>query len=304
MLHLSFPETYKNYIYYPRKRRVMVLEWITSPKKAEKRPYIMFFVGILYTSLAILLSQWIFYSEASLVMIFLTVIASMPLIYSTIKLEEKKDTIIQKEIVLLKEHGKALTYFMYLFFGFTVSFAMWYIFLPSASVQNLFSTQTQTYLNINSNITGNAAKLGLLGKIFFNNLKVLMFCILFSFLYGVGSIFILTWNASVLGVAIGNFVRTRLSEYADAAHLTKAAGYFHIFSIGLLKYAIHGIPEILSYFVGGLAGGIISIAVIRHDFGTKNFEHIVLDSSELLLLSFLLLIVAALLEVFVTPVVF
>jgi hypothetical protein len=227
----------------------MVLEWVTNPKKAEKRPHMMFFVGLLYSTVAIFLSQWIFHTEASLVMIFLTVIACIPLIYSTIKLEEKKDTIIRKESALLKEHAKALSYFMYLFFGFTLSFAFWYIVLPSSSVQNLFSAQTQTYITINTQITGNATRLDLLGKIFFNNLKVLMFCILFSFIYGVGAIFILTWNASVLGVAIGNYIRTRLSEYAGAAHFTKAAGYFHIFSLGLMRYAIHGIPEILSYFV-------------------------------------------------------
>jgi len=283
----------------------MVLEDIINPLSAERKPFTMFFIGLLYSSLAILLSQWIFYTESSMVMIFLTVLATVPLIYNTLKLEEKKDTEIRKETVLLKEHGKALMYFMFLFLGFTVSFAMWYVFLPSASVQNLFSSQTQTYVNINTGITGNAvAKLGDLTRIFFNNLKVLLFCLLFSFLYGVGSIFILTWNASVLGVAIGNFIRTRLADYASSAHLTKAAGYFHIFSLGLLRYAIHGIPEILSYFVGGLAGGIISIAVIRHDFGNKNFERIVMDSSDLLILSLILLVVAAFLEVYVTPMVF
>lgn len=282
----------------------MVLEWITSPKNAEKKPHMLFFVGLLYSSVAVLLSQWIFYNEASLVMIFFTVIACMPLIYSTIKLEEKKDTVINREWKLLKEHGKALTYFMYLFFGFTVSFAMWYVFLPSSSVQNLFSSQTQTYLTINSGITGNATNLDLFGRIFFNNLKVLMFCILFSFLYGVGAIFILTWNASVLGVAIGNYIRTRLSEYAGAAHLTKAAGYFHIFSLGLMRYAIHGIPEILSYFVGGLAGGIISIAVIRHDFDSKKLENIIVDSSGLFFIAFALLVLAAILEVYLTPLIF
>jgi uncharacterized membrane protein SpoIIM required for sporulation len=283
----------------------MVLEWIINPTRAEKQPYVLFFMGVLYSSLAIILSQWIFYNEASLVMIFLTVLATVPLIYNTLKLEEKKDTIIRKEVVLLKEHGKALTYFMFLFFGFTVSFALWYVFLPSASVQNLFNTQTQTYISINSGITGNAsAQLEQFGKIFFNNLKVLLFCLLFSFLYGVGSIFILTWNASVLGVAIGNFIRTRLAEYASSAHLEKIAGYFHVFSVGLLRYSLHGIPEILSYFVGGLAGGIISIAVIKHDFGTKNFEHIVMDSSDLLLLSLGLLVIAAFVEVYITPVIF
>jgi uncharacterized membrane protein SpoIIM required for sporulation len=290
-----------------RKRAIpaMVLESLIKPLNAEKKPYIMFFIGVLYSSLALLLSQWIFFDQASLVMIFLTVLASVPLIYNTLKLEEKKDVFIHKETVLLKEHGKALMYFMFLFMGFTVSFSLWYVFLPPATVQNLFSTQTQTYISINSNITGNAiVKLGIFTKILFNNLKVLLFCLLFSFLYGVGSIFILTWNASVLGVAIGNFIRTRLSEYATSAHLMQVAGYFHIFSLGLLRYAIHGIPEILSYFVGGLAGGIVSIAVIRHDFGTKNFEHIVMDSSDLLILSLVLLVVGAFLEVYVTPLVF
>jgi uncharacterized membrane protein SpoIIM required for sporulation len=283
----------------------MVLEYLIGPKGAERKPYEMFFIGLLYSSVALLLSQWIFRDQAGMVMITLTVMASIPLLYNTIRLEEKKDTIIKKEIVLLKEHGKALTYFMFLFFGFTVSFALWYVFLPSDMVQNLFSTQIQTYLNINSKITGNAVmELSRFSTIFLNNLKVLMFCLLFSFLYGVGSIFILTWNASVLAVAIGNFIRSNISQYAESAHLTQIAGYFHIFSIGLLRYMVHGIPEILSYFVGGLAGGIISIAVIRHDLGTKNFENIILDSADLLILSFVLLLVAAALEVFVTPILF
>jgi stage II sporulation protein M len=66
----------------------------------------------------------------------------------------------------------------------------------------------------------------------------------------------------------------------------------------------HGIFEISAYFVAGLAGGIISIAVIRHDFGTKRFNHILLDSVDLILVSILFLLVAALIEVFITPVLF
>ena len=283
----------------------MVLESIINSIGAERKPFHMFFIGMLYSSVALLLSHWIFRDQAGIVMITLTVMASIPLLYNTVKLEEKKDTIIKEEMVLLKEHGKALLYFMFLFLGFTVSFSIWYVFLPSDMVQNLFNTQIQTYLNINAKITGNAIlSLGRFGSIFLNNLKVLMFCLLFSFLYGIGSIFILTWNASVLAVAIGNFIRTNVSQYAESLHLFKVAGYFHVFSIGILRYMVHGIPEILSYFVAGLAGGIISIAVIRHDLGTKNFENIILDSADLLILSFVLLVVAALLEVFVTPILF
>jgi uncharacterized membrane protein SpoIIM required for sporulation len=283
----------------------MVLESLIGPVMAERKPYEMFFIGLLYSSIAILLAQWIFNDQAGIIMITLTVMASIPLIYNTVKMEERKDTEIKQEMLLLKEHGKALLFFMYLFFGFTVSFSLWYVFLPSAVVQNIFNTQIQTYLNINSKITGDAIMtLSRFSSIFLNNLKVLMFCLLFSFLYGVGSIWILTWNASVLAVAVGNFVRTNISQYAESHHLFKVAGYFHIFSLGLLRYMVHGIPEILSYFVGGLAGGIISIAVIRHDLGSKNFENIILDSADLIIISLVLLLVAALLEVYVTPALF
>ncbi|MEM4710985.1 MAG: stage II sporulation protein M, partial [Candidatus Woesearchaeota archaeon] len=139
---------------------------------------------------------------------------------------------------------------------------------------------------------------------FFNNIKVLLFCILFSFLYGAGAIFILLWNASVIGAAIGMFIRNSLSEiFLITGNLT-IADYFSVVSIGLTKYIIHGFPEILAYFVGALAGGIISIAVINHDFSTRKFEHILVDAADLLMLSIFLIFLAALLEVYVTPLIF
>ncbi|MEM2138743.1 MAG: hypothetical protein QXM96_01165, partial [Candidatus Woesearchaeota archaeon] len=62
--------------------------------------------------------------------------------------------------------------------------------------------------------------------------------------------------------------------------------------------------EILAYLVAGLAGGIISTAVIRHDFGTSKYVNIIMDSSVLLIGSLLLLVFAAWLEVYVTPLFF
>ncbi len=273
----------------------MVLESIISPFKAEKRPWELFFVGIAYTSIAILLSLWVFNQYASLVMVFLTVMAAIPLVFSTIKWEEKKDTVMEEETQLLKEHSKALSFLVFLFLGMTLTFTAWYVFLPPEMAQNLFSIQSQTISNINNQVTGNTPQqLKIFTIILVNNFKVLTFSILFSLLYGMGAIFILTWNASVIGTAIGNFIRVNLTT----------SNYFHITSLGIFRYALHGIPEIISYFIAGLAGGIISIAIIRHDFGTKTFERILLDSADLLLISILILIVAALIEVFITPVLF
>jgi len=240
-------------------------------------------------------------------MVFFTAMAALPLVYNTLRMEEEKDLEGMEEKWLLKEHSKALRVFMYLFIGATIAFSFWYVVFSSDIVNTAFQAQTATINAINSKVTGNLsfnANTGFFSKIFLNNVKVLIFCILFSFVYGSGAIFILMWNASVIGTAIGNFVRSELAQVAQLVGFEKIAHYFQIISIGLLRYSIHGIPEILAYFMGGLAGGIIGIAVIKHDFGTTKFEHILLDSADVLLLSLGVLFIAAVLEVFVTPTIF
>ena len=187
-----------------------------------------------------------------------------------------------------------------------------YSLLESQPVlSNVFEAQIQTLNNLGNSVsgkatevTGNATAFGTFMRIFTNNIKVLLFCILFSFLYGSGAIFVLTWNASVIGVAIGNYIRSNLAAAAETVGFSRVVEYLAVVKIGLLQYAIHGIPEILSYFVAGLAGGIISIAVIRHDFKGKKFEHVVLDAADLILLSLGLVFLAAVLEVWITPAIF
>ena len=53
---------------------------------------------------------------------------------------------------------------------------------------------------------------GNLMPIFMNNMRVLLFTILFAFFYGAGAIFIFAWNASVIGFAIGNVFRNKLAN--------------------------------------------------------------------------------------------
>ncbi len=302
----------------------MVLESLMNPLSAKRQPWEMFFVGIFYSTIAMFLGLWIFYDHASLVMVFLTALACVPLIFNAIKKEEEEcKNYKAKEVFLLKEHSKVLSYLIFLFFGFIISFAVWYMLLPSHMTDTMFSTQIQTISAINSkingagifdfgekgktigafmgiggmHITGKLTSGELFWKIFENNVKVLMFCIFFSFFYGAGAIFILTWNASVIAAAIGNFVRTNISALTGLS-------YFSIFSVGVFRYMTHGVFEILAYFMGGLAGGIISVAVIRHQIGTKQFKKVLIDSVDLILLAIGVLVVAGIIEVYVTPVLF
>ena len=282
----------------------MVLESLINPFKAEKKPYEMFFIGLVYSSIAIMLTLWVFDEGKSMAFVFLTVIAAIPMIYNTLKIEERKDLQIQNEGKLLKEHSKALSFFLFMFLGFLVSFVLWNLFLPGSVSQELFFNQEQTISRINRLVTSGSFFSPILGLILSNNIKVLFFRILFSFFYGAGAIFIFTWNASVIALAIGNFFRAELSMITSTLGLTGVSAYFKAGTTTLLRYMVHAIPEIVAYFIAGMAGGIISVAIARHDFRTKNFQKIVLDSSNLILIALAFLIVAAILEVYVTPLLF
>lgn len=287
----------------------MVLESLIGAFKAVKKPSHLILYGFGVAVIASFLSYWVFSEYASVVSVFLTVMAIIPLMYNVIKDEEKKDVSDFHEVVLLKEHSKAIIAFMALFLGITLAVILLYVVVPGDVNTTMFSSQVNTINQINgrvitAHVAGDAGTFGAFSRIFFNNVKVLIFCVLFSFLYGAGAIFILSWNASVIGVAIGNYIRSGIASIAAQSGMAQASSYFTVVSVGLFKYAIHGLPEILAYFVAALAGGIISVGVIRHDFKGRKFEHIILDTADLLLISLGILLVAAILEVWVTPFVF
>jgi uncharacterized membrane protein SpoIIM required for sporulation len=223
-----------------------------------------------------------------------------------IKLEEKKCEEIKKESFLVREHGKAVSALLFLFLGFLVAFSVSYIVMPRAHVASNFDSQIQTFCSINMpNNVGGCVEGSLevstravapsfsegmtrVASILSNNFYVLIFCILFSLLFGAGAIFILAWNASVIAAAIGIFARNDLSALP----------------LGFSRYMIHGLPEIGSYFIAALAGGIISVAVIRHEYKHPEFWRILEDSVDLIILAFLVLVLAAFIEVFITPALF
>lgn len=282
----------------------MVLEALITPIQAEKRPWQMFFLGVLFSLVGIGFSLWVFEGQSSLVMVFLIVMACIPIVYNTLQLEEEKDENSDGEAYLLKEHARALSVFMFLFIGITVAIAFIYVFVPESYIGSLFNVQSQAILDVNSRISGNIISPEALPLIFFNNLKVLIFCIIFAFIYGVGALFILVWNASVIGVALGDFIRSQLSSVASTLGYLGASHYLQAISLGVIRYATHGVFEILAYFVAGLAGGIISISVVRHNFGTPQFDKILLDVTGLFMIALFFLFVGAVVEVYMTPLFF
>lgn len=288
----------------------MVLESLVIPSEMEKTPRDMFYVGFLYASLGLFLAHWIFGSYSSLASVFITAMPMVVIMYKVLKLEERKDVEFSiyekygrplKRSFLIKEHGRAVSLFIFMFIGMVISYTLWSTILPEDVINRLFESQIETIKAINVKAVGNAIDPdNALTSILYNNFKVLMFCILFSFLYGSGAIFILTWNASVIGVAVGNIIRRSIIECSGMSQSMFIYNYLGTFSISF-SYAIHGIPEIAAYFIGALGGGIISIAVTNHDIKSDRFKGIIIDSADLIILSCILLFIAGLIEVYVTP---
>lgn len=282
----------------------MVFEDLVRPISAKKHPIKLFLYGVIFSILSVGFALWIFKDQASLVMVFLTVVMVMPLMYFTMRDEEEWDWKGYSERKLFREHNKAIRFLMFMFIGFVVGYTLFYLFLPDSSVREVFSVQLKTISNINDNVSGNVVGMDTFMIILSNNVKVLFFSLVFAFFFGAGAIFVLAWNASVISAAIGTFFRNAISNSVNLFGFTKSAVYFQFFVVGVLRYLTHGIFEIAAYFFGALAGGILSMALIRHSIRETGFRNVILDFSVLILVALVLLLFGALVEVYITPLLF
>lgn len=277
----------------------MVLENIETSDDAEKKPWHVFIYSIMATTVSLFLASYIFPSQISITFLFLVTIASFPMIYNVLNDEETLDEDYERiDIGFFRIHKKAFDIYAFLFLGILVATSFWYSVLPSEFVKDAFSEQIKTL----SSIRGDSVKTGFVVMesrgffpIFLNNFSVAFISFLLSFFYGAGAIFILAWNASVIAVFVGNMAR---ATSAGMSHpLSSIYGYAITLPAGLLSIALHGVPEIAAYFIAGIAGGILSIGIIKRHQDTR----IIKDASALFGLSVALLIIAAFIEVWITP---
>jgi len=128
-----------------------MLEMILNPKMAERRPWEMFFVGLFYAAVSLLMVGWlfsgnpVFASYSSILAIMFTVMLSLPFVYFTIKMEEERDYSMNfNKGVFFRGHGKALMSLIWLFIGFVVAFSIMYMLFPNF-VGPSFDAQVKQY---------------------------------------------------------------------------------------------------------------------------------------------------------------
>lgn len=262
----------------------MGLGVLINPDEAEGHPKEMFLVGFAYSIISAGVATLVSSSYASMLMLFFTVIATLPIFFSVIGLEAKKDENLRlSEYRLLASHGKAVSFFVFLFFGFVAGYLVWF-FLPFLG-SDAFSIQAQTISEINP--TGQfISEVRDVHHIFWGNFKLLMFSTILSVLFGAGVLFIIAWNASVIATAIGLFVNDLSGGPLSALHIVPSV---------VFRYLVHGTLEMVAYFIGGLVGGILFIELIRHK--KKHIVHVATDVAALFFIATVLLYISAWIEV-------
>lgn len=262
----------------------MVLETIESVRDAVRNPWHMVLFGAAISFVSLGVAKFTFPQNAGLLTVFLITVISTPFMLNLLRYEESREerklrgaSLLQRlnPISAFARQSEIFVIYSAFFVGVIIALTLSFIFLPQDVAESTFNDQVSQIGKI-SLIFGKVASGGLFGQILFNNLIVLAMSFLFALLFGVGAIFILAWNASILSAAIG--IVTKGSGLTEA----------------LRVFLPHGVFEIAAYFVAGIAGGIISVAVSKR--GTKEFGSIVSDMSVLIVLSVALIFIGAFIE--------
>jgi len=300
----------------------MVLESLISPQEVEKHPLDMLILGFVVATTGLWLAYYIFPQGASSWFLFFTAMALVPMMYRLFFIEENKECDKLNKETLWGRHNEIIMVYLFMFFGMLIAFSFWFTILPTniinlmfkdqigevMRIQNLRSIIVGSFLGTGGGVTGlmlskisgmAVSKTKLLELILANNLRLLFLFVAFSFVFGAGALLLLTWNAAVVGVAIGNLIRGTLATGASVA--SKTTTYFTAFPISFLSFFVHGIFEILGYFAGAIAGGIFSVAIVRKHYNRPEFKRIAVDVGIFLAVAIGLMLIGGVIEVYITP---
>lgn len=304
-----------------------MLERLWLKEELENKFLYSFIFSFIFASLSILITLYFVpfrvmsQSYTGIISVLLASLATAyPLIRYLDKREEEEENLenVNEESLLLRHLEEVIFYLMF-FFGVTSAFSIFYFLTP----EKFFSVQLKTILSI----TGGVLETSLFHTIVSNNLFVFFLTFLLSFIISSGMVFILVWNASVLGVFFGKKISLAgiFSPFKYLPQLTDLPWYgigiliglaistkrierlkislvslitIHILlSYNILGYMPHGILEIGAYCIAGISGFLLSrhLEDIKSE-GYKEFFRLSTDCFILLGIGLFILILGGVLE--------
>jgi uncharacterized membrane protein SpoIIM required for sporulation len=239
-----------------------VLEYILLRREQLFHPLIFFFSGIFYTILSAVLAVLLFPSQPSITHILLTTIAVAPLLFEAVSfgariIDEHPESTVHIQVWLL------VLYSAYLL-GAILGFQTVYTFFPEPERSMLMAEQVKELSIIEGvrvELSGMAAKPGAFNVILTNNLNVYLIAILLSFLYGTGGVLLLNWNASIISALFYQ----RLSAGSIGSVVSSI--------LGILPHATF---EFLGYFIGGMTGIYLGVAIIQEGWSRRLLRDVII----------------------------
>ncbi|MFT4303184.1 MAG: stage II sporulation protein M [Candidatus Woesearchaeota archaeon] len=262
----------------------MVLEQAIKIKWLQKKEH-SFFIGFIYSLIAIGSAYLILPSYTAMASIAFTAVLLLPSINKLLAIEEKIEIKQRKKSVLqlLKDNKDIIKIYLFMFFGIFIAYLLVALSLPQETSRFIFDAQLTL-----TGIIGKATGADFFTKIVLNNLLVFIVCFILSLFYGAGAVLFLTVNASAWGSYFGYVLRNTIIATNESIIST--------FFFYIIRIMPHTILEALSYIFAAIAGGVISKAILKEKIFSKEFNKIIIDSLIILSIGIIIVILAGLVE--------
>ncbi|MBU5557491.1 MAG: stage II sporulation protein M [Candidatus Aenigmatarchaeota archaeon] len=274
----------------------VVLEYLLGYE--IKKPAHLFGTGFFYTTIAIFVSAVLFFHAPSMVIVTFMTLPTVYVFTNILRKKSLQEVKVKSLLDLVNVNIDVVEMYTFLFLGMVAGVAVWFSLLPADMADTLMSEQLfnlYSITQITAAATTPTAAQAMASDVFLmiaaNNIKLVLLMAVLSFIFSAGALFILSWNASVVGVAIGMLVR-RLSTSGEFIPAIMRG-----IPLGFAYYILHLIPEVIAYFIAAIAGALISSAMMRYDpFGAKS-RKLIQVAMCLLLVSIGLILLAAGIEI-------
>lgn len=274
----------------------MVLEAIIDPDRASSSPWAVAILSFIFVTIAVFSAGFLIKDSTSMLVVALVAIPSVTLLTSIFDKEANYDYNNKKGT--LTRYLPIVVVLCAYFVGVMAAFTFYFLALPDSDTAVLFAQQSSELGKISSSVSsGHAVQTAYEGDIagafeflFDNNLKVFIILLVGSLLYGAGTVFIIDWNASILGVFLGSIASELV--HSNPAQYTIWNGLGN----GVLGLLPHGTFELLAYLCIAIAGGILSESLLHRKYRNPEFLVIIFDITKLASWGLLFLAAGAFIE--------
>ncbi|MEM5804535.1 MAG: stage II sporulation protein M [Candidatus Aenigmatarchaeota archaeon] len=255
-----------------------------------KRPWHLFLVGLFISSISVFISVALFAHAPSMVVVTFMTLPAIYVFTNILKKKSVQEARLHSIRKLFETNADIAELYLFLFIGMAVGIAFWYSVLSQDLTQVLFSEQLYNLRQIGVS-TASATSTDVFMTIAVNNVKLVVLCTIMSFIFGAGALFILSWNASVVGVAMGLLIAK-----IRAAGTVLPVAIMQGFSMGAAYYILHLVPEVVAYFYASVAGAFIASAMMRYAPFSRNSNRLLGVAMLLLGIAIALILVGAAIE--------